>query len=544
MQFDDTPQGLAVAFKALFGGTITEEIKKEYRYVLYARKSTDDKEKQVRSLSDQVLECQEYAERLGLKIVEIINEAESAKHPDTRPKFRAMIQGLQSGKYDGILAWHPDRLARNMKDAGEIIDLVDKEIIKDLKFVSFAFENSPSGKMFLGLMFVISKEYSDKLSENVSRGNRRSLAEGKYINQAKHGYYKDPNQFLRPDEHNFILIKNMFTMRLQGKTLEEMADYLNQNGYNRLKKDGTRELYKMIKQRVLKIIKDPFYTGVLMYGKEIVNLTDLYDFQPAITVETYKKINNLDTDTKYIRLARSYHKDENVRANLMRGMVACGYCGKYMTTGATPKLKSSGEKIRYFYFRCDQRECKKKGESVRAKVILDYVYQYLKKKPFSNEAAYRSYREEMELVIRQRSTNGKSAILSLRAEKNKLQEKLEKVKEFLVNTDDEEIKQYYKGDLSKIEDQIKEIGSSTAKQKRQLEQKTAIIPTYDQFLELLEKIPENMASSRNLDDLDYMVKKVFLNFTVKNKKVEKSTLNKPFDRLFTSNVTKGGHGGT
>ncbi len=148
----------------------------------------------------------------------MLQEAESAKHSDTRPKFKELLENIiKKGKYDSILAWHPDRLARNMKDAGVIIDLVDKNIIKDLKFVSFMFENNASGKMFLGITFAISKQYSDKLSDDVSCGNRLSIEEGKYINKAKHGYFKDADQFLRPDENNFTLIRTAFQMRLEGK---------------------------------------------------------------------------------------------------------------------------------------------------------------------------------------------------------------------------------------------------------------------------------------------------------------------------------------
>lgn len=162
--------------------------KEAYRYVLYIRKSTDDSEKQTRSLADQKSECEEFAEENNLRIIETIPESESAKEPDIRPEFRRVLDGFKAGKYDGLLAWHPDRLARNMKDAGEIIDLVDKGIIKDLKFKSFGFDNTASGKMLLGITFVLSKHYSDHLRDSVNRGNKLSIEEGKYINTPKQGY--------------------------------------------------------------------------------------------------------------------------------------------------------------------------------------------------------------------------------------------------------------------------------------------------------------------------------------------------------------------
>lgn len=85
-------------------------------YVLYARKSTDNSKNQVRSIDDQIAKCKQLAERLGIHIANIIIEKKSAKVPGKRPLFRAMLKDIRKGKYDGILAWHPDRLARNTHD--------------------------------------------------------------------------------------------------------------------------------------------------------------------------------------------------------------------------------------------------------------------------------------------------------------------------------------------------------------------------------------------------------------------------------------------
>jgi len=45
------------------------------KYVLYARKSSDNPERQIRSTSDQIDECRSLALRLGIEIVDIFREA-------------------------------------------------------------------------------------------------------------------------------------------------------------------------------------------------------------------------------------------------------------------------------------------------------------------------------------------------------------------------------------------------------------------------------------------------------------------------------------
>jgi hypothetical protein len=55
----------------------------------------------------------------------------------------------------------------------------------ELKYTNFHFEPNASGKMMLGIWFVFSKEYSDKLSEDVNRGNKSALSKGKAMGTSK-----------------------------------------------------------------------------------------------------------------------------------------------------------------------------------------------------------------------------------------------------------------------------------------------------------------------------------------------------------------------
>lgn len=175
------------------------------KYVLYARKSTDDPERQARSIPDQIAECQQLAERLGLNVAKpILQESRSAKKPNQRPVFTQMLKDIRQGKYDAILSWAPDRLARNMREGGEVIDMIDEVIIKDLKFVTYQFTPDPNGKMLLGMAFVLSKQYSDKLSQDVTRGVRRKLAEG-LTPTPKYGYSNVDGVYY-PDGSNFELL--------------------------------------------------------------------------------------------------------------------------------------------------------------------------------------------------------------------------------------------------------------------------------------------------------------------------------------------------
>lgn len=140
------------------------------KYFLYARKSTEDEERQVKSIEDQLTELRGFSKREKLTIIQTFIENKSAKKPG-RPVFNEMIQKLyRSEEPIGLLAWHPDRLARNSVDGGHIIYLIDIKKVASLKFPTFWFEPIPQGLFMLQVSFGQSKYYSDNLAENVSRG--------------------------------------------------------------------------------------------------------------------------------------------------------------------------------------------------------------------------------------------------------------------------------------------------------------------------------------------------------------------------------------
>jgi hypothetical protein len=370
--------------------------------------------------------------------------------------------------------------------------------------------------MLLGITFVLSKEYSDKLSDNVSRGNKHSIAEGKHIGKSKHGYYKDVNQYLRPDGENFILIKTAFQMRLQKKPLKEIAEYLNKNNYSRANSsDSTKRYTHMDIQKVEKFLRDPVYTGILWHGKEVVNLTEIYDFIPMVTVEEFMEINKLTNKKELIRLAKSYRKKEDMKANLMRGMVICGDCGETMTAGISTKPKREG-KPSYFYYRCTTDDCPKHDKSVRAKVIIAFIRDFLEKRPFSTQKSYDHYVEEMKNVAKQRFSQNKALSASLQAKKAEVLKRQEQIKEVLLSNQSGDAKNLFAGDLTKISTQLAELEEQITETNSYLEKNKVTLLTYSDFIKLMDYIPKYMGEIKNMKELDIIIQKTFLNFTIKN----------------------------
>ncbi len=88
-------------------------------YFLYARKSTDVEDKQVRSIDDQLAVLRALAKTEGIEITQEFIEKQSAEHPG-RTVFNGMIDRIRRSEAHGVVCWNLDRLSRNPVDSGQV----------------------------------------------------------------------------------------------------------------------------------------------------------------------------------------------------------------------------------------------------------------------------------------------------------------------------------------------------------------------------------------------------------------------------------------
>jgi DNA invertase Pin-like site-specific DNA recombinase len=500
------------------------------RFVMYVRKSTTSDERQERSIPDQKLDCFDAAKRLGIpeSHITVVEEQESAKEPDIRPKFKAVIEGIKLGKYDAILTWHPDRLARNMADAGKIIDLLDKKIIKNLSFATFSFEDTPMGKMLLGISFVLSKQYSDHLSEVVQRGQRRALEEGKSIYIAPHGYYKDTNDYLRPDGEYWVLIKKAFELRADGKTQEEIADFLNENRYARAPTTKKpRKPFTMTVQKVCNLLRNPIYAGVHMFGDTIVNMIAVCDFEPTISVDLFLKINELSDIGAAFKMVKPMKKRQGAKADFLRGMVTCAYCRRLMASGITTKINKTKGTTGIYYYRCDTETCERPQRNLRARVVMRYVLDFLDAHLFATRSNYERFCRTVQLESAQHREELESRLKSLHRAETENNKTMQRVKDILLKND-ATLTEHFKGDMTRVEKEKADL-KKTINETEKLIAKSKDAPmTYETFLELFANIGKTLQNTDDLPYRDQVIRLIFSNFVVDNEKVADVSLLQPF----------------
>lgn len=313
------------------------------KYCLYARKSTEQEDKQALSIESQVKEMISLAEREGLKIVEIKRESHSSKEVGQRPVYNELINEIRQGKFNGILTWAPDRLSRNAGDLGSVVDLMDQKLLHEIRTYGQKFTNNPNEKFLLMILGSQAKLENDNKMVNVKRGLRARCEMGLWPSVPPTGYlsHSDRNKKCEVvlDEQRSYVIKQMFEkVAYDGWSGRKLFKWLAED--IRFK---TKHGKPLTLSNVYIILKSTFYYGEFEYPKESGQWY-VGKHEPIITKDLYNQVQEKITNDHIVRT-----QDKEFA---FTRMITCGLCGSGITADEKFKKLKDGTTNRYVYYGC------------------------------------------------------------------------------------------------------------------------------------------------------------------------------------------------
>ena len=376
-------------------------------YFIYARKSTDEEDRQVLSIEAQITELKEFALKEGLEVTSEFIESKTAKVPG-RPIFNQMIAKIEKGGPFGILSWHPDRLARNSVDGGKIIYLVDTGKIASLKFPTFWFDITPQGKFMLNIAFGQSKYYIDSLSENVKRGLRQKLRKGDYPAFAPIGYLNElRHHTIIKDPQRAEAVKKIFHLYSTGKyTFEDLQKLSFPMGLT-----GQRKGKAITLSKVQTLLKNPFYYGLFRFKGELYK----GNHEPIISRRLFEKVQRVMQE-------RGKPQKKSLKPYAFRGVFRCGECSRRIT--AETKVKPSGKS--YTYYRCTKKNIICAQKYIGEQNLIEQLNKLFQKVALSEELKD-IFLKRWENDFKNLSTVANTSAQNLKADLEKIETKLNRL---------------------------------------------------------------------------------------------------------------------
>jgi site-specific DNA recombinase len=314
------------------------------RFFLYARKSSENEDRQVQSIDDQVNRMKRIAADLNLDIKQIYTEAKSAKKPNNRPVFDEMLERIEKGEAEGILCWQINRLSRNPIDSGKISWLLQQGVLKSIQTSDRQYLPQDNVLLF-SVESGMANQYILDLSKNTKRGILAKLQKGWQVGVAPMGYVNDKeNKIILNDPERFHLIRKMWDLMLTGNyTPPKILDIANKKWGFRTKKFKRMGGNEMSKSGIYKIFTSLFYAGIIQSGG--VQYKGSHD--KMITLEEYDRVQMI--------LGRKGKPRPKTHEFAFTGSIRCGVCGCLYTAQTKKKLLKSGEIREHTYYHCTRK---------------------------------------------------------------------------------------------------------------------------------------------------------------------------------------------
>lgn len=444
------------------------------------------------------------------------------------------MRDITARKVDGIIAWHPDRLARNMVEAGQIIHKLDTGIIKDMRFKTFHFTNDANGKMMLGMLFVFAKHYSDDLKTKVDRGIKNNLAEGKSSGSPKHGYIRDDGGLYRPDPRNFELIQEAWQRRADGATLQEVADFLNERGYAKYSKKYKDYVpQKVLKATVGQTLADSFYFGMLNQKSQTINLMTLYNFIPITDEATFYKIQGIAGS-----LTRRTGKKRIIYYPL-RHRLFCSLCGEKRPMNVGRSKSRTGKY--YLYYWCANKKCIREPlKTVRANIILDQITTIIEEHLGTlPDEAYHYYLDEVKGLSAGQKTKLRSQLTAAKTILKGHENKQAELSLALGRAKNTKVADHINNQMGAIMLDIERQEALIKSGEEKLAKSELPALTPDEFAERVRKIPIKFKKA-NVVQKDIILRNLFLNLHIGHKEITSYLWQEPFATLLkASNLQNG-----
>lgn len=316
------------------------------KFFVYCRKSSEDTQRQVASIDDQLNALQKMVDSEELTVACVFTEEKSSKMPG-RPVFDDMVARIKKGEANGILCWDIDRLSRNPLDSSQISWALQLGMLKAIVTPSRIYFPEDAG-LLLSIEQGRATDFVIRLSKNVKRGLHGKAMRGWRPSGSAIGYMnlgtEKGNKTIGIDPERFPIVRRIWDLYLTGHySVRELNVLANEQWGLRTPQKRKLGGRKLAMSQMYAIFNSPFYMGKFPWKDPETGEVGLYQgvHQPMITEQEFER--------GQILLGAKAQYRPHGREFAYTGLAYCGECNSAITAEEKNQIICTGCKHKFGY---------------------------------------------------------------------------------------------------------------------------------------------------------------------------------------------------
>lgn len=283
--------------------------------MIYARQSKDVMG-DAAAVGRQLADCRELARTNGWDIAKEIIENDRSATTGDRPGWRDLLAGIDAGRFDVLVAWHPDRLYRRLRDLVDLIEIAERRSLRIAAVRSGDLDlGSPTGRMVASLLGSVAAY------EVQHKGQRQRAANRQRAQQGHVGWSLRPYGYDRIDGRVVLIDAEVAVLReaarrvLAGEATHAIVQDFNTRGLTTT--TGGRWQTTPLRRMLI---------SPRLAGRAVLRGEDFGagDWPAVFDQDTHDRLVALFRDP------RRQHSPSTRTKYLLSGLLTCGICGSVM----------------------------------------------------------------------------------------------------------------------------------------------------------------------------------------------------------------------
>jgi DNA invertase Pin-like site-specific DNA recombinase len=201
------------------------------RAIGYVRVSTDKQADRGVSLEAQEAKVQAMAVVQGADLAEVIMDAGESAKSLNRPGMVRLMSLVDAGAVDTVIIAKLDRLTRSVADLAELLKRFERRGVSLVSVADSLDTRSAAGRLVLNIMVSVSQWEREAIGERTRDAMSHKKANGERVGTIPFGFRMAEDGRLVEDPAEQDILSRIRELKAAGRTVREIADELNRQGY-------------------------------------------------------------------------------------------------------------------------------------------------------------------------------------------------------------------------------------------------------------------------------------------------------------------------